>query len=84
MRLAICGLPQSGKSTIFHALTAARGEDKLRKVSHAEQTIGTVRVADERVGFLENIYKPKKTTYAQVEYLLPSGVPTGTPSKRVR
>jgi ribosome-binding ATPase YchF (GTP1/OBG family) len=81
MKLAIAGLPQSGKSTIFHALTGARGEDKVRKASHAEQTIGTVRVADERIGILERIYKPKKTTYAQVEYLLPSNVPTGTQSK---
>jgi GTP-binding protein YchF len=78
MKLAIAGLPQSGKSTIFYALTGARGEDKVRKASHTEQTIGTVRVSDERVVILEKIYKPKKTTYAQVEYLLPSNVPTGT------
>lgn len=81
MKLAITGLPQSGKSTIFYALTGARGEDKAPKASHAEQTIGTVRVADKRLGLLEKIYKPKKTTYAQVEYLLPSNIPDGTPSK---
>jgi GTP-binding protein YchF len=81
MKLAITGLPQSGKSTIFYALTGARGEDKVRKASHAEQTIGTVRVADEMVGILERIYKPKKTTYAQVEYLLPTNVPTGSQTK---
>ena len=81
MKLAITGLPQSGKSTIFYALTGARGDDEVRKASHAEQTIGTVRVADERVGILESIYKPKKTTYAQVEYLLPSNVPAVTQSK---
>lgn len=81
MKLAICGLPQSGKSTIYNALTGARGEDKVRKTSPTEPNVGTVRVADERVDLLERIYKPKKTTYAQVEYLLPSSVPTGTQSK---
>jgi GTP-binding protein YchF len=81
MKLAITGLPQSGKSTIFYALSGARGEDKVRKASHAEHTIGTVRVTDERVGILERIYKPKKTTYAQVEYLLPTNVPPGTQTK---
>ena len=81
MKLAITGLPQSGKSTVFHALTGARGEDKGLKAAHTDQMIGTVRVADKRMEFLESLYKPKKTTYAQVEYLLPSKVPAGTQTK---
>jgi GTP-binding protein YchF len=81
MKLGLTGLPQSGKSTIFTALTGARGEDKLQKSTRTDQRIGTVRVADERVNFLTEIYRPKKTTYAQVEYLLPSEISTGTPSK---
>ncbi len=72
MKLGIVGLPQSGKTTIFSALTGARGEDEARKGSRTDQRIGTVRVVDERVDALEKIYKPTKTTYAQVEYLLPS------------
>ena len=81
MKLGIIGLPQSGKSTIFAALTGARGEDEGIRTSRMEQKIGTVRVADERVDFLTRIYKPKKTTYAQVEYLLPSQIGTSGPSK---
>lgn len=80
MKLGIIGLPQSGKTTIFTALTGARGEEKVKKGSRAEQRISTVRVADERVDFLTEIFKPKKTTYTQVEYLLPSEV-TGLLSK---
>jgi len=72
MKLGIIGLPQSGKTTIFNALTGARGEEKGKKGSRIEQRISTVRVADERVDFLTEIFKPKKTTYTQVEYLLPS------------
>jgi len=80
MKLGIVGLPQSGRSTIFAALTGARGEDEARKVSRTDQRIGTVRVVDERVDLLTEIYKPEKTTYAQVEYLLPSEMATGTSS----
>lgn len=81
MKLGIIGLPQSGKSTMFAALTGARGEDKAQKASHTDQRIGVVSVADERVDLLSKILKPKKTTYARVEYLLPSEIATDMPSK---
>ncbi len=74
MKLGIIGLPQAGKTTIFEALTGARGEAPQQKAGRADHRIGTVRVADDRVDRLSNIYRPKKTTYAQVEYLLPSEV----------
>lgn len=67
MKLAIIGLPDSGRSTIFSALSGARGE-----ASQKDQRVSTIKVMDERVDFLSGMYKPKKTTYAQVEYLLPS------------
>jgi GTP-binding protein YchF len=72
MRLGIVGLPQSGKSTLFAALKGARGEGEFLKPSRFEEHIATVKVMDERVDFLTDFYKPKKTTYAQLEYLLPS------------
>ena len=67
MKLGIIGLPQSGKSTVFEALTknisttAHKGEDR----------ISTIRVPDGRVDVLSRMYKPQKTIYAQVEYFLP-------------
>jgi ribosome-binding ATPase len=67
MKLAIIGLPQSGRSTIFAALSGARGEE-----SRKDQRLSTIKVMDERLDFLSRIYKPKKTTCARVEYLLPS------------
>jgi len=72
MKLGIAGLPQSGKSTIFAALTGTKKEDTR---------IATVTVLDERIDFLSKIYKPKKTTYAKIEYLLPSETAGGSPSK---
>ena len=81
MKLGIIGLPQSGKSTIFAALTGARGEDGTLKTSLKDQRIGVVRVADERVDLLSKLLKPQKTTYARVEYLLPSEIATGAAVK---
>ncbi|MBW2136354.1 MAG: redox-regulated ATPase YchF [Deltaproteobacteria bacterium] len=77
MKLGIIGLPGAGKSTIFSALTGARGESGPSRTPSKEQVLGTVKVADERVDFLTGLYRPKKTTYAQVEYLLPSAILSG-------
>ncbi len=70
MKLGIIGLPQAGKSTIFRALTGSTPEQLARK----EPSIGTVRVPDERVDALARLFKPKKTVYAHLEYLLPQGM----------
>jgi len=74
MKLAIIGLPQSGKSTIFRALTGARGEAGNEVFTKTERHLSTVTVYDERVDFLTHLVKPKKTTYAKVEYLLPAEI----------
>jgi len=67
MKLGIIGLPGSGKSTIFEALTHTilPGDRK------GENQIGTIRVPDKRLDVLDDMYKPKKKVYAQVEYFLP-------------
>ena len=67
MKLGIIGLPQSGKMTVFEALTK-NFSDSARK---GEDRISTLRVPDNRIDILSEIYKPQKTTYAQVEYFLP-------------
>lgn len=81
MKFGIIGLPQAGKSTIFCALTGARGAEDIPNLAKADQRIGTVRVADERVDLLEKAFKPKKTTYTQIEYLLPAQIVGGAPVK---
>jgi GTP-binding protein YchF len=67
MKLGIIGLPQSGKSTIFEALT-----HNFAATTHkGENRIGTIKVPDERIDRLSRMYTPQKTIYAQVEYFLP-------------
>lgn len=69
MRLGIIGLPASGKATIFQVLTQSKAEQWAKK----GPLIGTVRVPDGRVDTLSKLFKPKKTVYAHLEYLLPHG-----------
>ncbi|MEJ2038713.1 MAG: DUF933 domain-containing protein [Desulfosarcinaceae bacterium] len=68
MKLGIIGRPGAGKSTIFQALTCSSLDSPQRK----ESRIGTVKVPDNRVDFLSEMYKPRKTIFAQVEYFLPA------------
>ena len=68
MRSGIIGLTGSGRHTVFEALT---GSFETRS-SRAEARIGTISVPDERIDHLSEIYRPRKTIHAQVEYLLPA------------
>ncbi len=66
MKLGIIGLPLSGRSTTFDALTRQDGES----AAHGEDRLAMVRVPDERVDRLSRMFDPEKTIYAQVEYFL--------------
>jgi len=66
MKLGIIGLPLSGRSTTFEALTCQRGET----AAHGEDRLAMVRVPDERLDRLSRMFEPQKTIYAQVEYFL--------------
>jgi len=70
MKIGIVGFPQSGRSTIFAALTGARGAERDH-TSKKDLLIAAVTVFDDRIDFLSQMYQPKKTTYARIEYLLP-------------
>jgi len=68
MKLAIIGLPKTGKTTIFNALTRTEhGTDKYAPPA-TEANIGVVTVSDDRITRLSELYKPKKTIYATIEY----------------
>jgi GTP-binding protein YchF len=67
MKSGIIGGPGSGKTTVFEALTGNFQEAGRR----GDDRIAAIRVPDPRVDVLAGMYSPRKTTYAQVEYLLP-------------
>jgi GTP-binding protein YchF len=68
MRLGIIGLPQTGKTTLFNALT--RGSQPTGAASgKIEMHTAVVDVPDPRVDKLSEMFKPKKTIYAKVTYV---------------
>ncbi|MBN1536406.1 MAG: redox-regulated ATPase YchF [Anaerolineales bacterium] len=67
MRLGIIGFPQSGKTTIFNALT--RGDQPVTMSGgRVEIHTAVVDVPDSRVDRLASLFNPQKTTYAKVTY----------------
>ena len=66
MQTGIIGLGQTGKTSLFRILTRVRVDAH----SAPNQThVGIARVPDERVAKLAEVFKPKKVTYATVEYV---------------
>jgi len=68
MRLGIIGLPQSGKTTIFNALTRGDVPTDISG-SKIEMHTAVIDVPDERVTTLTEIYNPKKIVHAKVSYV---------------
>jgi len=77
MKIAITGLANSGKTTIFNALTGLNLETTIYPTITAEPQHGVVKVPDSRIDKLAEIYKPKKITYATVEYVDYIGITKG-------
>lgn len=68
MQLGIIGLARSGKTTIFNAVTKGTAQVGAYSAS-AQPNVGVVHVPDTRVDQLAELYHPKKTTYATIEYV---------------
>ncbi|HEX7195849.1 MAG TPA: DUF933 domain-containing protein [Candidatus Limnocylindria bacterium] len=76
MQVTIVGLPGSGKTTVFNALTGGHAETGSFSGGRAAPNVSVVKVPDERVDRLAALFKPKKTTYADVTYVdvaIPAG-----------
>ncbi|MEW6094340.1 MAG: redox-regulated ATPase YchF [Chloroflexota bacterium] len=76
MKLGIIGFPQSGKTTIFNALTRGHAPTTA-SAGRIEVHTAVVDVPDPRVDKLSAIFKPKKTIYAKVTYADIAGLEGG-------
>jgi GTP-binding protein YchF len=81
LKIGIIGLSNSGKTTVFNALTGQNLETTIYPTISGEPHIGVVKVPDLRLDNLSAIYKPKKTTYAMVEYIDYIGLTKGDMSQ---
>jgi ribosome-binding ATPase len=66
MQIAIVGLAGSGKTTVFNTLT--RGHAETGGYGGVTLNVGVVKVPDERLERLAEIFKPKKIVHADVTY----------------
>lgn len=70
------GLPGSGKTTVFNALTGAHADTGGFSGGRAAPNMGVVKVPDERLDRLSELFHPRKTTPADVTYVdvaIPAG-----------
>ena len=69
MELGIVGLPGSGKTTIFNALTGSEAKVSSYAGGKKDPNISLVKVPDPRLDKLSKMYEPKKTTHATIKFI---------------
>jgi len=74
LTIGIIGLPQSGKTTLFNALTRANAPISGYATSTVQANLAMVQVPDARLQPLTEIFHPKKTTPTTVEFVDVAGV----------
>ncbi|RJR30172.1 MAG: redox-regulated ATPase YchF [Desulfobacteraceae bacterium] len=77
MKIGLIGLQGSGKTTVFNALTKSEAST-AHAGGKSEPNVAVVKVMDERVDRLVEIYQPKKTVYATVEFVDFGGMGIGS------
>ena len=60
MKIALIGLPQVGKKTVFSLLTGVGVDHLLSRAT--EYHVGTVKVADQRIDKLSAMYHPPRSS----------------------
>ena len=79
MKVAIIGLPQTGKTTLFKALAGGGAVTNVDK-----ENISEIKIFDPNILELSNVFKPKKTTFATMTFVDLPGIPTGTEQTKRR
>ncbi len=69
MKVGIIGLPGSGKTTLFGALTRGTVKVEIGGMSSGKSHVGVVHVPDSRIDYFSAQYHPKKITYASIEFV---------------
>src|SRR5579872_1347860 len=78
LTIGIIGLPQSGKTTLFNALTRAGAPISGYATSTVQANLAVVQVPDARLQPLADIFHPKKVTPTTVEFVDVAGMGQNT------
>ena len=77
MQIGIVGLPNSTKTTVFNALTKSQVETTAYSTGQIETNVAIVEVPDPRIDRLSEMFQPRKTTYARIQYTDIAGLRAG-------
>lgn len=75
MQIGIVGLPFSGKSTLFQTITRTHPDPATLSRSESHKAI--VRVPDKRLDAMTELFKPKSTVHATIEFVDVVGLKKG-------
>jgi len=67
VKVGIFGLPLSGKTTVFRVL--AGRTDLAARDTHGEAQTAAVKLPDDRLDFIAQVYQPKKATPAEITFV---------------
>ncbi|MBL8797885.1 MAG: redox-regulated ATPase YchF [Planctomycetia bacterium] len=65
MKIGIVGFAGSGKSTVFQWITGVKPDPAASQRGQ----VGIAKIPDDRLTWLSNLFKPKKTTPAVIEFM---------------
>ena len=77
MKIGFIGLPKSGKTTLFNALTGSSAAVSAYSAGRVGPNLAAVKVGDERVTELSAIYRPKRIVYPTIDIVDLAGVSEG-------
>ncbi|MGH2365799.1 MAG: redox-regulated ATPase YchF [Chloroflexota bacterium] len=77
LNVGVVGLPNTGKSTLFNAITHAHAPTGTHAFSTTDRNIASVNVPDERLDALAQMCNPKKITPTTVEFVDIAGIVRG-------
>ncbi len=77
MKIGFIGLPKSGKTTLFNALTGSSAAVSAYSSGRVGPNLAAVKVGDDRVTQLSAIYRPKRIVYPTIDIVDFAGVSEG-------
>ena len=69
INIGIIGLPQSGKTTVFNALTGGKADTQTHITDGLSPHVGIARVPEPRLDALKDMLHPKKVVPVEVKYI---------------
>ena len=81
MKLALVGIANSGRTTLFNSLTGQTASTTDYAAVEERPNVAVISVPDRRIDELARIFKPKKKTPTRVEYMDYLGFSRGDPGR---